>query len=106
MKNAEICSKNLEIQRDIISETVPNKIWKNLNLIYVYTKSPGKKKDYPPVALKRKFTVKDLTLKVHKDFFKNFDYAKIWGPSAKHPAMKVGLEHVLKERDIVELHIK
>ena len=106
LKNAEITNKIVTISKyESINETV-KKIWKNLGLIYVYTKSPGKEKDYPPVALKKRSTVKDLTLKVHKDFFKNFDYARIWGPSCKHPGMRVGLKHILKERDIIELHIK
>jgi uncharacterized protein len=88
------------------SEDGIRKIWKALKLIYVYTKSPGRERDYPPVALGKNFSVKDLTLKVHKDFFKNFNYARIWGKSAKHPAMRVGLDHVLKERDVIEIHLK
>ena len=104
LRDSEINNKKITISKK--EDNVRNKIWKNLNLIYVYTKSPGKEKDYPPVALRKKSTVKDLTLKVHKDFFKNFDYAKIWGPSAKHLGMKVGLNHKLKEKDVVELHTK
>lgn len=103
LKDAEIKNKSIRVLCD---EEVIDKIWNNLDLIYVYTKSPGKERDHPPVALKKKSTVRDLTLKVHKDFFKNFDYARIWGPSAKHPGMRVGLEHILKEEDVIELHIK
>ncbi len=103
LKYSEIKNKSISVssEKDVI-----DKIWSNLDLIYVYTKSPGKERDYPPVALKKKSTVRDLTLKVHKDFLKNFDYARIWGPSAKHPGMRVGLEHILKEEDVIELHIK
>ncbi len=103
LKEAEINKKLITVSNQ---DRVVERIWKNLDLIYVYTKSPGKDKDYPPVALNKRSTVKDLTLKVHKDFFKNFDYARIWGNSAKHPGMRVGLDHVLKEKDVVELHIK
>jgi len=106
LKYSEIFNKTLEINRNKKINNLFKKIWKNLGLIYVYTKSPGKKKDYPPVALKNKSTVKDLTLKVHKDFFKNFNYARVWGDSAKHPGMRVGLDHFLKEGDVVELHIR
>jgi ribosome-interacting GTPase 1 len=106
LKESEIKNKIVKVLRTENQEKSIKKIWKNLNLIYVYTKSPGKEKDNPPVALKKKSTVRALTLKVHKDFFKNFDYARIWGPSAKHLGMRVGLGHVLKEEDVIELHIK
>lgn len=88
------------------SENFPDKIWKNLNLIKVYTKQPGKKPDYPPVALDKGLTVKDLASHVHKDFIKDFKYARITGKSAKFEGQRVGLNHKLKDDDIVELHIK
>lgn len=81
-------------------------IWNNLDLIKVYTKSVDKKKhDYPPVALKKGKTVRDLALVVHKDFVKRFKFARIWGVSVKHAGARVGLDHVLKDEDIVELHV-
>ena len=48
----------------------------------------------------------DVTQKVHKDFVKNFKYAKISGKSAKFKWQTVGKDHVLKDDDIVELHMK
>ena len=75
-------------------------------MIKVYTKSVDKKKpDYPPVALKKGKTVRDLALVVHKDFVKRFKFARIWGESVKHKGTKVGLDHELKDEDIVELHV-
>jgi len=85
---------------------IKEKTWKNLGLIYVYTKTPGKEKDYPPIALKKGSNVRDLALHVHKDFIKRFDYAKVWGTSAKFEGQRVGLTHNLKEGDAVELHLK
>ncbi len=85
---------------------IKNKIWSFLNLIYVFTKTPGKEKDYPPLALKKRSTVRDLALNVHKDFVKKFSFAKVWGRSAKHEGMKCGLKHVLQSGDIIELHTK
>ncbi|MEK6973972.1 MAG: GTPase [Nanoarchaeota archaeon] len=83
------------------------KIWKNLGLIYVYTKSPGKKKDFPPVALKKGSAVKDLAFHIHKDFLKKFNYSKIWGKSARFKmGQTVGLNHILEEEDTVEFHLK
>ena len=52
-------------------EDIKDIIWKNLSLIKVYTKQPGKKPDFPPVALKKGACVKDLATHVHKDFLRN-----------------------------------
>ena len=87
-------------------ENLAEEIWKRLPIIKVYTKQPGKKHDYPPVDMKKGSTIHDLAEKVHKDFVKNFKYAKIWGPSAKFEGQVQGLAHVLKDNDIVEFHTK
>ena len=86
-------------------DDIKDLIWKNLNLIKVYTKQPGKKPDYPPVALKKNSTIRDLAEYVHKDFLRKFDFARIWGHS-KFQAQKVGLNYTLHDDDILELHIK
>jgi len=87
-------------------ESLKNVIWKALGLIYIYTKQPGKKPDFPPVAMKRQNTVRDLAMHIHKDFLNKFNYAKIWGKSAKFKGQMVKLDHVLDEGDIVEFHLK
>ena len=81
-------------------------IWRALNLIKVYTKQPGKEKEFPPIALKSQSTVKDLAAQVHKDFLKKFKFARVWGKSAKHQGNRVGLEHRLMDEDVVELLLK
>ena len=81
-------------------------IWNMLGLIYVQTKLQGKKPDWPPVPLEVGSTIKTLAELVHKDFVRNFKYARIWGKSAKHDGTNVGLEHILREGDIVEIHTK
>ena len=87
-------------------KNLKQRIWKELDLIYVYTKSPSKSKNYPPVALKKGSTIENLAEQVHKDFLNNLKYAKIWGPSAKHKGQTTGLDHKLKEEDIIEFHLK
>lgn len=87
-------------------ENIGDEIWKRLDIIKVRTKMPGKKPDHPPVALKKDSEVRDLAEHVHKDFIKNFRFARIWGKSAKFEGQSVGLNHKLKDDDIVELHLK
>lgn len=84
---------------------IKEKIWGKLNLIKVYTKAPGKEKDYPPIAMKKNSTIKDLALFIHKDFVKNFRFARVWG-SSKFPGQILGLDYVLNDNDVIELHLK
>ncbi len=76
-------------------------------IIRVYTKQPGEDKPSPkPLILKKGSTVLDVAEKVHSRLYKNFKYAKIWGPSAKYPGERVGKNHVLMDGDIVEIHAR
>ncbi len=86
-------------------EDVKWKIWKNLDLMKVYTKQPGKEKDWPPVALKKGATVRHLAEHIHKDFIKKFRFARVWGFS-KYPGQQLGLDYELHDEDVVEFHIK
>ncbi len=86
-------------------DNLKTEIWKRLNLIKVQTKLPGKKPDYPPIALEKGSTVRDLASHVHKDFFKKFKFARVWG-STKFQGAQVGLTRVLQDNDVVELHAK
>jgi len=67
-------------------------------------KPVGKKPDMDkPLILKEGATVEDTCLKLHRDFKDKFRYAKVSGPSAKHDMQKVGLDHILKDGDILTI---
>lgn len=87
-------------------EEIRKKVWKNLGLIKVYTKQPGKKKDYPPVDLKKGATIRDLALRIHKDFLRKFKFARVWGTSVKFQGAQSGLNLILHDEDVVEFHTK
>lgn len=90
---------NLDILKD--------KMWELLELVKVFTKEPGKQPTKTnPVTLKKGSTIKDMAVHVHKDFIKKFKYARVWGKSAKHDGAAVGMEHILADDDIVEVHLK
>ncbi|MBI4894441.1 MAG: 50S ribosome-binding GTPase [Candidatus Aenigmarchaeota archaeon] len=78
-------------------------IWKKLNLIRVYTKSPNGKKQLPPVAMRPGSTVRQLTSNIHKEFLKTFMFARVFNET-KYSGQKVGLDYVLKDMDVVEIH--
>jgi len=80
-------------------------IFQALEIIRVHTKSPGKKVDLTdPIILKVGSTVKDAAEDVHKDFKAKLKYAVVWG-SGKFDGQRVSQDHVLKDNDIIELHI-
>ena len=79
-------------------------VFKALDIIRVYTKSPGKQPDYEdPVILKSGSTVEDAAESVHKDFRSRLKYAQVWG-SGKFDGQRVKRGHVLADNDVVELH--
>lgn len=84
-------------------DELKEKIWRSLNLIKVYTKSPNKPKDAPALALEKDSTVEDLAREIHKDFLKTFKFARIFN-STKFSGKKVGLDYKLQDSDIVEIH--
>jgi ribosome-interacting GTPase 1 len=86
-------------------EVLKSGIFKALEIIRVHTKSPGKKVDLTdPVILKIGSTVKEAAEEIHKDFKSKLKYAVVWG-SGKFDGQRVSQGHVLKDNDVIELHI-
>ena len=81
-------------------------LFKVLDLIRVYTKPPLGEPSKKPLVLKRGSTVLDVAKAIHSELVEKFLYARIWGPSAKYPGQRVGLDHVLQDGDIVEINLR
>jgi ribosome-interacting GTPase 1 len=80
-------------------------IYQILNILRVYTKTPGKEPDRTePVILKKGSTVEDVAVSVHKDFVAKLRYAKVWG-SGKFDGQMVKRDYLVNEGDVIELHI-
>jgi len=80
-------------------------IYQALNIIRVYTKTPGSKADLTdPMILEKGSTLGEAAEGLHKDFYKNLKYAVVWG-SGKYDGQRVSKGHVLQDGDIVEFHI-
>ncbi len=93
----------IDAQSKVGLDELKEKIWENLDLIKVYTKSPRKPKDIPALALEKGSTIEDLAKEIHKDFLRTFKFAKIFN-STKFSGKKVGLEYKLHNNDVVEIH--
>jgi hypothetical protein len=94
----------VEFERAESTAELRDRIYKMLDVIRVYTKAPGKPADRKsPFTIPAGGTVEDLAEKIHKDLAANLTHARIWG-SGVHDGQSVGREHVLADRDLVELH--
>jgi len=86
-------------------EELKLKIYQLLDIIRVYTKTPGQKPDLnDPIILDKGNTVGDAAASVHKDFAAKLRYARIWG-SGKHDGIMAKRNHTLEDGDIIELHL-
>ncbi len=59
-----------------------------------------------PMIMRNGDSVADLCDRIHRDFRERFRYATIWGSSAKHDGQRVGLDHMLRDGDIVTIVIQ
>lgn len=85
-------------------EALRTKIYEGLGVIRVYTKRPGKPAEYKdPFTIPKGGTVEDVAYKVHREMVETLKFAKVWGTSA-HDGQSVGRDHVLADKDLVELH--
>jgi len=86
-------------------EELKLKTFQTLDIIRVYTKTPGQKPDFSdPIILGRGSRLGDAAAQVHKDFLAKLKYARIWG-SGKHDGIMAKRDHILQDGDIIELHM-
>lgn len=81
---------------------VPRRIFESLKIMRIYTKRPGQNQSERPMIMKEGATVGDAAKMIHKDFYAEFKYARVWG-SSKYPGERVGLGYVLKDKDVLEI---
>ena len=87
-------------------EELKRKIFETFPIIRIYTKEPKKEKSADPMILRRDSTLRDAAEKILKGLSKKVSRAKIWGPSSKFGGQAVGLNHTLKDKDVIELQVK
>lgn len=88
-------------------ENLKNKIFQTFDKIRIYTKEPTQQQKSPkPIILNQNSTVKDVAEKILKGFSSKVKQTKIWGPSSKFAGQIVGLNHKLKDLDIIEFRTK
>lgn len=101
----ELAEVNVKRVIYIQQENFPDALWQHLGLVKVYTKQPGKKPEARPLALGKGATVRDVAATVHKDFLQRFKFARVYGKHARFEGQTVGLDYVLQDDDVIELHL-
>ncbi len=82
-------------------------IFESVGIIRIYTKEPGAKTHSDrPFTLRKGATVNDLAKNIHKELLMNFMFAMVWAKRLPFSPKKVGLNFVLDDGDIVEIHAK
>ncbi len=76
-----------------------------LGVIRIYSKLPGKPADMTaPFTVPLGACVAEFAGRVHNDFEEKLKSARVWG-SAAFDGQTVGRDHILQDRDVVELHV-
>jgi hypothetical protein len=86
-------------------EELRTAVYRFLNMIRVYTKKPGKPANMEsPFTCPEGSTLQEMAVLVHRDFAEKLKSARIWGTGV-YDGQTVTRDHVLHDRDIVELHM-
>ena len=82
-------------------------IFENLHFMSIFLKPQGQEADLiEPLIVKDTSTVRDVCAKLHRDFVRKYRYARVKGPSAKFDWQRVGLDHQLKDGDILSIILR
>jgi ribosome-interacting GTPase 1 len=86
-------------------EELRDALYQALEVIRVYTKKPGKPADMDaPFTIQRGGTLRDLAERIHRELPEKLKSARIWGTGV-FDGQTVPREHVLHDRDVVEIHV-
>ena len=84
-----------------------DEIYSTLRFMRVLLKPQGKEADMAdPMIVKQDSDVGMVCDAIHRDWRKRFRYANVWGPSAQFPGQKVGLDHPLKDSDVLTIVLR
>ena len=79
-------------------------LFRELGIIRVYTKTPGKPPDLNrPFTVRRGQTVRDVARLIHRDLAQSLKYARHWS-HGQHHSQQVGPDHPVADGDILEMH--
>ncbi len=84
-----------------------DEIYSTLRFMRVFLKPQGKEADMAdPMIVKQDSDAGMVCDAIHRDWRKRFRYANVWGSSAQFPGQKVGLDHLLKDADVLTIVLR
>lgn len=91
-------------ESDLNIDYLLSQMWKMLDLMRVYTKRRGEFPDFSEgIIVKRGCTVEEICQHIHRSLVEEFEYAIVYGTSAKYSPQRVGLSHVLEDEDVIQV---
>jgi hypothetical protein len=97
----------ISVRQELNFDYLLARMWDAMGLVRVYCKRRGCPPDLDePIVLSaqsKPVTIEDATRKISKEMLVIFNYAEVWGTSAKHSPQRVGLSHILHDEDVFQI---
>lgn len=87
-------------------DELKNTMLRSMGVLRIYLKEPGKVPKDKPLVVKDGATLRDVAEGIFKGFSRSVKETRLTGPSGKFPNQRVGLEHKVKDLDVVEFHTR
>jgi ribosome-interacting GTPase 1 len=96
----------ISADRKINIDYLKRSIYEKLDFIRIFLRPRGDKIDSEPLIMNQNCTIRDVCLKIHRNFVNDFKYAYVSGSSVKFSSQKVGLDHILNDNDTLRIILK
>ena len=94
----------ISADQNVNLEAVKTAVYDNLKLIKVYLKPRNGSPDFEePLIVTAGSTISDVCQKIHKKFAGEAKYALVSGNSVRFSSQRVGMDHIVQDRDIVTI---
>ena len=85
-------------------DKLKEKIYEKLDFIRIYMRPKGGQTDYEePLIIRKNSKIVDVCNKLHRNMRRNFRFALVWGDSVKFGGQRVGINHILKDEDVLTI---
>ena len=81
------------------------RVYEMLDVVRIYAKKPGCEADMKePFTLPRGSNVHDLACHIHRQLAESLKSARAWNAPGVHDGQNVPRDHVLTDKEVIELH--